>query len=76
MTSAEHASRILSRIQKVLWKDIDAKLPEDPEVKPKFQKHDGTTTAGTTPENQPHDPNQGYSGNWETSVGRGFGPKI
>lgn len=77
MDPAVHASRILSRIQAINWKDIDKKLPEDKTTKPTFDKRPGTTTAGTTPEPQkPHEPNDSYSGNWLESTGNGFGPPI
>lgn len=76
MDPALHASRILSRIQSIDWSKIDEKLPEDEARKAEFEKREGTTTAGTTPEPKPHDPNVGYGGNWGQSTGNGFGPPI
>ncbi len=76
MDPAEHASKILARIQAIKWEDIDPKLKEDKEVTPKFKKHQDTTTAGKPPATSPHYPNTSYAGNWGNSIGRGFGPKL
>lgn len=75
MLPADKASIILSRIQKVCWDDIDPKLPEMKPVAPRFEKHDGTTTT-SKPGGKPtgSSDHNGYAGNFNTSIGTGFGP--